>query len=79
MSSLIILAIFLLLAYAHAVPERFECDIMDPECRERINQQEFMPSGEQKRRSGQCRYEDLWLIPGRADASCSEFIIKTSI
>lgn len=53
--------------------DHFGCDIMDPECRERINQDGL--GGDRPRSpTNRCNYQDLWLIPGRADASCSELI-----
>ncbi|KAI6183457.1 hypothetical protein M3Y97_00491200 [Aphelenchoides bicaudatus] len=50
--------------------DRFGCDVMDPECREQISRNAF---GNERPRSApnRCNYQDLWLIPGRADASCT--------
>lgn len=54
-----------------AAPERFGCDILDADCRERISRDGFESQRHTNRRGGRCNYQDLWLIPGRADASCS--------
>ncbi|CAK5041140.1 unnamed protein product [Meloidogyne enterolobii] len=41
--------------------------------------QQFMPNNKNinnKRRKQNCNYQDLWLIPGKADASCSKNCVK---
>ncbi|TMS40230.1 hypothetical protein L596_006632 [Steinernema carpocapsae] len=47
-----------------------DCDILDPECRARYRSR---ADGNNFRRRVQnsCNYQDIWLIPGRADASCT--------
>lgn len=57
-----------------AAPERFGCDILDAECREQISRNGFVNEQRQRTQGTRCNYQDLWLIPGRADASCSEFL-----
>jgi hypothetical protein len=46
-----------------------QCDVFDPACRARI-QASNSHSVRTKARN-QCHYQDIWLIPGRADASCT--------
>lgn len=63
------------LLVVHAAPDRFDCDILDAECRERINREGAFSNGQRRHNNGEnrCNYQDMWLIPGRADSSCSEF------
>ncbi|KAI6211687.1 hypothetical protein M3Y96_00460500 [Aphelenchoides besseyi] len=46
--------------------EQFSCDILDQNCRDELNGNQ-----QSKSRANFCNYQDLWLIPGRADASCT--------
>ncbi|CAJ0945765.1 unnamed protein product, partial [Mesorhabditis belari] len=50
------------------IQSQIDCDIRDPSCRDRINRK-----GQTLRRrvNSNCNYQDIWLIPGRADASCT--------
>ncbi|CAD6199943.1 unnamed protein product [Caenorhabditis auriculariae] len=49
---------------------QLDCDILDPACRARYrNGVRF--SDARSRLDSRCNYQDIWLIPGRADASCT--------
>ncbi|KAI1699951.1 hypothetical protein Ddc_18335 [Ditylenchus destructor] len=51
-----------------AATEPIGCDIFDPTCRLRLQQEQISVT---KRRAKDCDFQDIWLIPGRADASCT--------
>uniref|UniRef100_A0A0N5AKB7 Laminin N-terminal domain-containing protein n=1 Tax=Syphacia muris TaxID=451379 RepID=A0A0N5AKB7_9BILA len=64
--------IFLLIAvHESIVTGQLDCDILDPSCRARYRQnvEAIRPTLNSQSR---CNYQDIWLIPGRADASCSK-------
>lgn len=63
--------IFLLIAvHESIVTGQLDCDILDPSCRARYRQnvEAIRPTLNSQSR---CNYQDIWLIPGRADASCT--------
>ncbi|VDN06079.1 unnamed protein product [Thelazia callipaeda] len=67
---------FLLLPILHEVivlansqEQAFDCDILDAKCRERYRQTIHTTSIKSK--ASRCSQQDIWLIPGKADASCS--------
>uniref|UniRef100_A0A915BVY8 DUF7753 domain-containing protein n=1 Tax=Parascaris univalens TaxID=6257 RepID=A0A915BVY8_PARUN len=59
------------------VTGQLDCDILDQECRIRYRQNMHAGQPLFKSRitggggSSRCNYQDIWLIPGRADASCT--------
>lgn len=57
----------------NSVSAQLDCDILDPACRIRYRQnvEAVRPTLNTQSR---CNYQDIWLIPGRADASCSNFL-----
>ncbi|CAD5212456.1 unnamed protein product [Bursaphelenchus okinawaensis] len=61
--------VFLILLQIVQSVERFECNILEPACRRKLEQKARGIS--ERKNNGQCNYQDLWLIPGRADASCT--------
>lgn len=56
--------------------QQIDCDILNPRCQERYRQ--MMHATTLKSKVSQCSQKDIWLIPGKADASCCElfFIIS---
>ncbi|KAI6232706.1 hypothetical protein M3Y99_00994500 [Aphelenchoides fujianensis] len=70
LSSVFILFLLFVCLKAQA-GERFDCDILDPACRSHANGGESEAEAEHRRRISACNYQDLWLIPARADASCT--------
>ncbi|VDM44216.1 unnamed protein product [Toxocara canis] len=73
------LLVLLLLLSSSLGSAQLDCDILEPECRARYRQNAHSVRPVLKNRgsggggSSRCNYQDIWLIPGRADASCSEF------
>ncbi|ETN78004.1 hypothetical protein RB195_017446 [Necator americanus] len=58
-----------LLALITSVHCQLDCDILDPACRAL-----YRNGGRhdlRRRVKSHCNYQDIWLIPGRADASCT--------
>ncbi|EPB74792.1 hypothetical protein ANCCEY_06099 [Ancylostoma ceylanicum] len=62
-----LLGLLALISFVHC---QLDCDILDPECRAL-----YRSGGRQndlrRRVKSHCNYQDVWLIPGRADASCT--------
>ncbi|PAV63664.1 hypothetical protein WR25_07783 isoform B [Diploscapter pachys] len=52
------------------VEAQLDCDILDPECRAKYRSG-FRYNDLRRKVNSRCNYEDIWLIPGRADASCT--------
>lgn len=49
--------------------QHLDCDILDPKCRERYRQN--IHAVPLKSKASRCPHQDVWLIPGKADASCT--------
>uniref|UniRef100_A0A7E4VPI5 DUF7753 domain-containing protein n=1 Tax=Panagrellus redivivus TaxID=6233 RepID=A0A7E4VPI5_PANRE len=66
---LCIVVVVALLTLLDAI-DPLQCDVFDPACRARI---QAAGNGHSVRHRAQnkCQYQDIWLIPGRADASCT--------
>jgi len=60
-------AFFVIVTVSAADP--LNCDVFDPACRARI--QEAQTHSVRSHARAHCNYQDIWLIPGRADASCT--------
>ncbi|CAJ0586607.1 unnamed protein product, partial [Mesorhabditis spiculigera] len=59
--------LIVLLAFLGPVASQ-DCDIRDPSCRDRLSRK----GGALRRKvNSNCNYQDIWLVPGRADASCT--------
>ncbi|GMR36999.1 hypothetical protein PMAYCL1PPCAC_07194, partial [Pristionchus mayeri] len=65
-----ILFLFCLLSFLPLVSAQLDCDILDPSCRARYNARS-RSDGLRSRLNNRCNYQDIFLIPGRADASCT--------
>ncbi|PAV90122.1 hypothetical protein WR25_13326 [Diploscapter pachys] len=64
-------AIFVISILVHfCVEAQLDCDILDPECRAKYRSG-FRYNDLRRKVNSRCNYEDIWLIPGRADASCT--------
>lgn len=65
--------IFISVFLTVCVYSQLDCDILDPECRARYRQNvQYSASARPlKNKLSKCNYQDIWLIPGRADASCT--------
>ncbi|CAI4232740.1 unnamed protein product [Auanema sp. JU1783] len=59
-----------ILAVVGLVKSQLDCDILDPECRARYRNGGHRSDIKRKINS-RCNYQDIWLIPGRADGSCT--------
>lgn len=51
---------------------QYDCDVFDPNCYAfyRLNLNNYHRSDQPK--SNRCNQQSVWLIPGRADATCSK-------
>uniref|UniRef100_A0A8R1IT67 Secreted protein n=1 Tax=Caenorhabditis japonica TaxID=281687 RepID=A0A8R1IT67_CAEJA len=54
------------------ITAQLDCDILDPACRAKYRSG-ARHSDVRRRLNHKCNYQDIWLVPGRADASCSKF------
>ncbi|KJH47724.1 hypothetical protein DICVIV_06191 [Dictyocaulus viviparus] len=52
------------------VYSQLNCDILEPECRA-LYRSRTKFNDIRRQIKNQCNYQDIWLIPGRADASCT--------
>ncbi|WKX95452.1 hypothetical protein Q1695_012144 [Nippostrongylus brasiliensis] len=62
-----LLGLSALICFVHC---QLNCDILDPECRAQYRSGSKFNDLRRKVKN-RCNYQDVWLIPGRADASCT--------
>ncbi|CAI5440804.1 unnamed protein product [Caenorhabditis angaria] len=64
------IALFIFLILIPLSVAQLDCDILDPACRARYRSGTRYTDA-RKKLNHKCNYQDIWLVPGRADASCT--------